>query len=91
MAYKLYTNDNAIQTDADVQTNAAIQAEAFKKAFSIDVKIKFLGVWYISHRYRYEPIDAAQGYRKFGWNLAQPDAIHQMESKGAYLEACCLT
>lgn len=36
-AYKMYTNTTE---------EGWKQAEAFKKAFSIDVPIEFLGVWY---------------------------------------------
>jgi hypothetical protein len=46
-AYKMFSRDDKVGWD---------QSNAFKKAFSIDVEIEFLGVWYVLSFMRYIPL-----------------------------------
>ena len=71
-AYKMYTRPDELGWK---------QSNAFKRAFSIDVDIEFVGVWYVLSPFLYTPISlcSLQGHRQLRRSNPAPPPIHNFK------------
>jgi hypothetical protein len=81
-AYKMYTRADDIGWE---------QSTEFKRAFSVDVSIEFVGVWYVNlgHTSWSETslIDRLQGYRRLRRSHPETIAVYDLQHYRAHLPA----
>jgi hypothetical protein len=71
------------------------QSNAFKKTFSIDVDIEFVGVWFVFHAFSHRLSTAHslkfvpfQGYRRLSGIDTTPTPIHDFQYRNMHIQAC---